>query len=376
MRIGIDVFSLDKPGGNYGVGMGIYAWSLLPELIKQGKDHQFIIFANKDNKDLIPLKENVTICVSPISNKYRFLRIIHEQLYLPFQFFRNKLDIIHFLGINISLLLSNRSIITIHDLMWKYYYDMGNPSPKFIYYRLISPISIKRSKGIITVSRFVAKEIGSEYMRTINVYPIHHGPGDCVKPSINDISHYAQKYNFKYIYTVTTSMPHKNLKVLLEAFLKIKRNNLFIGKLLITGQLKGNFHEKTLKFITDNHLERDIILTGFIPSKEKAYCYQNAFLFVFPSLYEGFGIPLLEAMNLGVPILAANSASLPEVGGDACIYFDPNSSDNLFDKITHLMNDTKKQKEMIEHGKAKSETYSWEKAAKETLQAYKNVFKF
>lgn len=376
MRIGIDVFSLDKPGENYGVGIGVYVWKLLPELIKQGKHHQFIIFANNDNKDLIPKGENVTIHVSPVSNKFRFLRIIHEQLYLPFQFIRNKLNIIHFLGINISLLLSSRSIITIHDLMWKYYYDMGNRSPKFIYYRLISPFSIKKGKGIITVSRFIAKEIGSTYMRTINVYPIHEGPGDCVKPSIIDITSYAQKYNYKYIYTVTTSMPHKNLKVLLEAFLKLKRNNSFDGKLVITGQLKGNFHKRTLKFISDNHLEKDIILTGFIYSKEKTYCYQNALLFVFTSFYEGFGLPLLEAMNLGVPILAANSASLPEVGEDACLYFDPNSSDDLYDKITYLINDTKKQKEMIERGKTQSEKFSWEKTAYETLTVYKKVFEF
>lgn len=376
MRIGIDVFSLDKPGENYGVGLGVSVWKLLPELIKQGKDHQFIIFANNDNKDLIPKEENVTIHVSPFSNKFRFLRIIHEQLYLPFQFIRNKLSIIHFLGINISALLSSRSIITIHDLMWKYYYDMGNRSPKFIYYRLISPFSIKKAKGIITVSRFIANEISSKYVRKINVYPIHHGPGDYIKPNINDVTSFAQKYNYTYIYTVTTSMPHKNLKVLLEAFLKIKRNNSFDGKLVITGQLKGHFHKKTIKFIFSNHLENDIILTGFISSKEKTYCYQNALLFVFPSLYEGFGLPILEAMALGVPVIAASAASLPEVGEDACLYFNPHSSDDLYDKIISLINDIKKRKEMIHRGGTQSEKFSWEKTAHETLTVYKKVFGF
>lgn len=376
MRIGIDVFSLDKPGENYGVGVGVSAWNLLPELIKQGKDHQFIIFANNDNEDLIPREDNVTVHVSPFSNKFRFLRIIHEQLYLPFQFIRNRLSIIHFLGNNISLLLSSRAIFTIYDLMWKYYYDMGNRSPKFIYYRLISSVSIKKAKGVITISRFIANEIGSKCARKINVYPIHLGPGDYIKTSINDITSYAQKYNYTYIYTVTTSMPHKNLRVLLEAFLKIKSNKSFEGKLVITGQLKGYFHKKTIKFISDNHLENDIILTGFISSKEKTYCYQNALLFVFPSLYEGFGLPILEAMVLGVPVIAANAASLPEVGENACLYFNPNSSDDLYDKIVPLINDIKERKEMIHRGRTQSEKFSWEKTAHETLQVYQKVFEF
>ncbi len=97
-------------------------------------------------------------------------------------------------------------------------------------------------------------------------------------------------------------------------------------------------------------------------------------MFVFPSLYEGFGLPMLEAMNLGVPVIASNTASLPEVGGDACIYFDPNSATELSEKMSILIDNTEKRKEMIKLGKIRSEIFSWEKAAYETLQVYNKIF--
>jgi glycosyltransferase involved in cell wall biosynthesis len=374
MRIGVDVFSLDKPGENYGVGVGVYTWKILPELVSQAREHHFVVFANRDNKNFIPKGDNVQVVVSPLSNKYRFLRVLHEQIYLPFQFVRAKLNFMHSFGINTSILLSRKSILTIYDLMWKYYFDRGNRGPKFIYYRFLVPSSIKYVQVIITISRFVAGEVGSQFNRSRDVYPVHLGPGEYTKPATDETATFALKYCYPYIYTVTTSMPHKNLIVLLDAFLLLKRKGLFDGKLVITGQLKGNFHENTNKFIHEHRLENDIFLTGFVSSQEKTYCYQNAEMFVFPSLYEGFGLPLLEAMTLGVPVVAANAASLPEIGEHACVYFDPHSADDLCKKIMCVMNDREKRKDMIRRGLEQSGKFSWEKTAKETLSIYEKTF--
>ena len=131
MRIGIDTFSLDRPGGNYGVGRSVYAWNLLPHLFKIGTGHRFVIFANRDNQSLIPRAENVTVVVSWLPNRIRPLRVLHEQLLLPFQFKKHRLDLIHFLGNDICLWLGRRALLTVYDLMWKYYLENRNCNLKY-----------------------------------------------------------------------------------------------------------------------------------------------------------------------------------------------------------------------------------------------------
>lgn len=373
MKIGIDIFSYDKPGANSGVGPSVYVWKLLPELFKQGYHHQFIVFANKDNKHFLPLHDNVKIVVSPFSNRVRFLRVLHEQFYLPYKFVTYKLNIIHYFGNNISYLLSNKSVFTVLDLMWKYYLVRRDIKPKYIYFGLTVPPSIKMSQSIITISKFIAEEISVQFNREKDVFPIHIAPGDIVYPNKDEYNNYSKKYNYKYIFTLTTSMPHKNLQVLLEAFLQIKNNNLFEGKLVIAGQLKGNYHKNTKEFIRKHNMETEIVLTGFISDEEKTFCYQNAIIFVYPSLYEGFGLPILEAMIAGTPVITSNAASMPEVGGDACIYFDPNSGEDLFNKLINLINDSSKQRELKELGRTQSEKFSWSKTAEETLHVYERL---
>jgi glycosyltransferase involved in cell wall biosynthesis len=370
MRIGIDIFSFDKPGCNYGVGPSVYVWNLLPELFKQGREHQFIIFANRDNQNYIPKSNNVTVVISPIPNRIRIFRILHEQIYLVLKAFKYRLDIIHYTGNNISYILSKISLITIYDLMWKYYYDRGDKSAKYYYFRLTVPFSIRNSKAIITISDYIAKQINTEFNRKVRVYPILLAPG--VSQAISTISRqkYMLKYNFDYLYTVSTFMQHKNIITLLKAFNRIKRENNYLGKLIITGQLKGNHQKYIIKYLNENSIEKDVIITGFIPEEEKTYLYKNADIFIYPSLYEGFGLPILEAMSNGTNVIASNAASIPEVGSDACLYFDPHSADDLVEKIMILKNNSKLKQEYGKKGFERNKLFSWEKVARETILVY------
>jgi glycosyltransferase involved in cell wall biosynthesis len=370
MNIGLDIFSFDKPGANYGVGRGVYVWHLLPELFKQGKEHHFFIFANKENCELITNYDNVTIIVSCLPNRVRVLRILHEQFYLPYQFIINKLDIIHFLGNNISHSLKKKSVLTVYDLMWKYYLDRGERSLKYYYFMLTVPRSIKLSQTIITISRFVADQIRTEFKKNAGIYPILLAPCDLPPVSDNAKQLMNKKYDFHYIYTVTTSMQHKNLITLLKAFAILKETKKYSGKLIISGQLKGDYHKNTISYVENASLNEDVVLTDFVSEEEKSYLYRNADMFVFPSLYEGFGLPVLEAMSVGIPVIASHAASLPEVGGEACIYFNPDSVDELAEKICTFINnhaecDRYKQKG-IEHYKM----FSWQQVARKTLSVY------
>src|SRR3954447_4451285 len=164
MRIGIDTFSFDKPGENLGVGPSVYVWRLLPELFTVGREHTFIIFANRENSELIPRAENVTVVISRLPNRLRPLRVVHEQLELIYHYRKHRLDGIHLLGNNICFGLASRSVLTVHDLMWKYYHDLpGYRTLKTRYFALTVPSSLRRARTIITVSRYIATQIQETY---------------------------------------------------------------------------------------------------------------------------------------------------------------------------------------------------------------------
>lgn len=377
MKIGIDVFSFDRPGDNYGVGPGVYVWHLLPMLFELGKEHSFVVFANRENKDMIPLGSNVSIIVSPFNNKFRPNRILHEQLFLPFQFYKMKLDIIHCLGTNVPFIFPCKSILTVYDLMWKYYIDAGLNSFKQRVIGYTVPPSLASAKAIITISQYVADQISSLYHKDANtIFPILLAKGTLISPTVEQQAQFNNKYDFPFIYTVTTSMPHKNLITLLKAFCELKKHHLFNGKLVITGQMKGKFHVSSQRFIAENNMGDDIIQTGFISEQEKTYCYQKAIVFVYPSLYEGFGLPVLEAMESGTPVIASNAASIPEVGGDACLYFDPHSVEDLTEKMASLITHECMRDEIVEKGYAQYTEFSWENTAVQTLNVYKKVLMF
>jgi glycosyltransferase involved in cell wall biosynthesis len=371
LRIGIDIFSFDKPGENYGVGPGVYVWHLLPKLFEYGKDIQFYVFGNKDNESLIPKADNVKIIIDPLPNKLRSFRILHEQIIIPFYTKKFNLDLIHFLGNNISYLSAKKSIITIYDLMWKYYLDQGHKNLKYKYFLLTVPKSIKMARGIITISSFVRQQVYENYAKDLkHIIPILLAPGELKQPNENQINIFKAQYNYKFIFTVTTSLPHKNLMTLLKAFQKLKSLGIYQGKLIVVGQLKGVYHNSTNTFIKDNNLENEIILAGFISEELKTYFYNKADFIVYPSLYEGFGLPVLEAISAGNVVLASNAASIPEVGGDVCLYFDPSSDEDLVNKLQFMVENPSWSDENKEKRLAHFKNFSWDKTAKATLAAY------
>lgn len=371
MRIGIDVYSFGPPNENYGVGPSVYVWHLLPKLIEHGKDIQFYVFGNKENEALITKSNNVRIIINPLPIKIRSARIIHEQLFVPFFAKKYNLDLIHFLGNNISFILAKRSIITIHDLMWNYYLKLGKKKLKYFYFRLSVPFSIKNSKRIITVSNYIKNEIQTLYnIEEKKIKSVYEAAGALPKLSKPLIEQYKKRYQFTFIFSVTTIMPHKNVITLLKAFSLLKKNGKYKGKLIIAGQLKGNYFPTIKKIIIEHDITNDVVFTGFISDEHKTFLYHACDVFVYPSLYEGFGLPVLEAMSMGIPVVASKAASIPEVGGDACLYFDPLAVEDLKNKIQSVIENESTRKDLIEKGFANLAKFSWGKTANETLEVY------
>lgn len=371
MRIGIDTFSLDRPGGNYGVGRGLYAWNLLPELFAQAPHHEFVVFANRENAGLIPRPANVEVVVSRLPTHPRPWRIWHEQVELWREYRRRRLDVLHCLGNDTCFLLGRRVVLTVYDLMWKWYLERDCKPLKYRFFALTVPRSLRRCGMVAAISRFIADEVQTEYdLPPERVRAVPLAAPALLEPGCADLARLEEKYDFPFVFTLTTCLPHKNLSTLLQAFAGLQHEEYADLRLVVAGQLKGDFHLTVQEEIVRLGLQRRVVLSGFIGEEEKTYLYRHARLFVFPSLYEGFGLPILEAMRCGVPVAAARAASLPEVGGDACRYFPPRHAAELQAVMSEILGNPALAREFGEAGRRRAKEFTWRRTAAATLALY------
>jgi glycosyltransferase involved in cell wall biosynthesis len=177
---------------------------------------------------------------------------------------------------------------------------------------------------------------------------------------------------------VGTLQPRKNIERLIEAFSAVLKDNVLKTdsdnklELIIIGK-KGWLYEDILAAPGKFGIRESVKFLESINNEELAVFYKNALCFVLPSLYEGFGLPVLEAMQNNCPVITSSVSSMPEAGGDACLYVDPEDSADIAEKIAKLISDTKLRNELIEKGKKQVQKFNWEKTAKETLEVLKNV---
>ena len=223
-----------------------------------------------------------------------------------------------------------KRVVTIHDV-----YQLAKSNDftkvKSVFYKIIINRAIKLSSKIITVSEFSKKEILKYTGATSNkIIPILNGIADDYNKNYK-----CENINEKYILCVGNILPHKNLILALRAFSKIDRKDI---KFIIVGKYFQRNIERNLDEILDD-LRDKVIFTGQVSDDELKHLYANATLFLFPSKYEGFGFPILEAMKFDLPIIASNIASIPEVGGTCINYFDPFSENDLTKKINNFFNE-------------------------------------
>lgn len=376
MRIGIDLYSF-IPKKSFGVGPTNYAYTLVRHLIEQNKEHQFVLFTNKSNHQFFSEGENCKVIKNRMRPSKGFLRIVHEQVLLPYYFYKEKLDVIHFTGNVISFLLCKKSVFTVHDLMWRYYRDSNFvPFHKRFYYSVFCPISFKLARKIITVSGFIKNEIIENYHidpKKVDVIFQGQYVKDVHLPSQKE-QEFHNQFGNGFIFTVTTSWPHKNLVALLKAFNILKEKHKdFNRKLIIVGQTLSRNVEIERYIEINRLLEKGVIFLGYVSDEMIYYLYNHAAVFVFPSFYEGFGVPPLEAMKFGVPVVAAKAASMPEVCGDAALYADPNKPEEFADQVYRLLDDPQLSTEMIARGRRREKEYSWPKFSNEVMEVYKQI---
>lgn len=356
MKIGIDARFV----GPQGTGLGMYTEKLIINLAKIDSKNQYAIFLKKENRDYLNLPKNFKKVPADIS-----WYSLAEQLKMPSIFKSQNLDLLHVPHFNVPIFFRGKFVVTIHDLIHHQFSETSATTKnlltfnaKRIAYRKIIGNAIHKSQKIITPSNFVKDEI----LKNFKV-----DPSKIVVTYEAAEEEYFEKTSVKkenFIIYVGNSYPHKNLNELLDAMQNVKDTKL----VLVCP--RDIFSQRLKKEIEKRNLDEKVELKGYLTSDKLSKLFQKAQAYIFPSLSEGFGIPGLNAMASGIPLLASNISVLKEVYGNAALYFDPKDSDDISQKINRVLRDEKLKSELIKKGKAQVKKYSWQKMAGKTLNMY------
>ncbi|WP_339239751.1 glycosyltransferase family 1 protein [Geobacillus sp. FSL W8-0466] len=345
-------------------GVQRYAFELIHSLDniigKNGKlqaNFEFIILTPKKIKHNLRL-ENIRVKKIGV-----FKGHLWEQINLPFLTSGRLLINL----CNTAPILKRYQLVTIHDA--NVYANPRNFSLLFrLWYKFLFKIISKKSKKLITVSNFSKSEL--EHYLNINnnkIKVIYEGKEQIL--NINSEQNILRKHNLqckRYLLAVSSLSPNKNFKSVIQAIQLLKDIKVDIV-------IAGGTNPKVFSDSRDIGKTANVKYIGYVSDNELKSLYENAAGFIYPSFYEGFGLPPLEAMACGCPVIVSNVASLPEVCGDAALYIDPYSPEDIAEKIKLLLSDDKLRKELRRKGLERAKMFSWEKCAEETIKVIEEV---
>lgn len=334
-------------------GVQRYAIEISKQLkIQLGNEVRFV-----SPKNIIHNKiaEELEVCVVGKNRGH-----IWEQFDLPIYLTKNKSPLLLNLA-NTAPICYGNNIVTLHDIAFERFSE--NFNWKFgIFYRLLIPRIAKKAIKIITVSEFSKQEICDFYkIPSQKIYVIYNAVSNIFNQKVKN-------YSEKYVLAVSSLNYQKNFHSLIRAFNMLDDNNI---KLFLVGDINRNFAD--IGLLKDIQGNKNIVFKGRIDDDELISLYSNAVCFIYPSLYEGFGIPPLEAQACGCPVVCSNAASLPEVCGDSVIYFDPYSVKDMRDKILSVLNDEILQKELRTKGFNNIKRFSWKRSVEQVIEILRSL---
>jgi glycosyltransferase involved in cell wall biosynthesis len=374
MKIAINASILDdKPSG-----LGIYTYNVINELTKIiSNNDELVIYTS--NPEILKKNKNIKMKRVPQSTQPKYgkhaaiKRFIWSQYTLLKDLKKEKVDILYS-PTQHGLLFYNIQIITIHDLLPIYFNYKKSLQRKLqnLYYRYLLPIVLKKVGKVITVSESTKKDIIKYYnVKAENIVRVYNGINtNYLNYKENAVDYIFQKYKVKnYLLSIGASYPYKNYDTLIKALKLIYAKDI---KLVIAGG--KNDYRNYLKLLSSNlGLSDKVIFIDYIPQEDLPYLYSAAQCLVYPSLYEGFGLPPLEAMACGCPVITSNTSSLPEVVGNAGIMVDPYDVNEIAKAIDLILFNENLRNEMIEKGLKQAKKFSWKKTAEEIYEVIKEI---
>jgi glycosyltransferase involved in cell wall biosynthesis len=364
-RIGLNLLYL-APGATGGTE--VYARALAPHLPAAWPEAEWTVFAGRELAGELreqPWMDRMRVVALPVSSRTRVRRTAAEQTLLPAAIARSGVDLVHSLASTTPLATTATVVVTIHDLIYQRYPDthagllargMG----------LLVPAAARRARRIIVSARAAGDDLQhflSVPAGKIDVVPLGPGVEPVATPTPEpELRERLGLGDGPLVLSVSAHRPHKNLERLIDAMRDVD------ATLVLPGY--ATTFDDELRARADG---ARVVVAGWVSDEDLEGLYRAATCLAFPSLVEGFGLPVLEAMRRGLPVACSGTTALPELAGDAALLFDPESTEEIAVSITGLLDDAALRADFAARGRARAELFSWERTARGVVETYKKA---
>ena len=351
-------------------GIPNYILRLLNGLASIDSENEYFLYTNRSIPFDMGLPGNFrTIVLSRPSPRFQ----LWFQLALPLRLKKDRIDLFHGLFYRLPMMLPVPGVLTVHDLSGYLYPELHTGKTHMV--NLMYPFFVKKASRIIAVSEFTAKELKNNFPgASEKITVIHEAPPPEYTP-IRDkyiLEEVRKRFSLpeRFFLFLGTLEPRKNLTGLLDAFYSVADS--IPQSLVISGGI-GWKTETIFEKLQNGMMGGKVFLTGYIDNADVQALLSMAEFFVYPSLYEGFGLPVLESMACGTPVITSSVSSMPEIAGNAALLVDPLSKDSIAEAIKMMALDSIGRKEFSEKGLKRASKFSWRKAAGETMDVYRSL---
>ena len=364
MRVAIDVRKL------HDFGIGTYVRNLVSELARQDDDAEYVLLCTPADRD--PL--------SSLGPRFR-TQVVHagnyslsEQLVMPWAVAKAGVDLYHAPHYVVPPLTPCRFVVTIHDCIHlRFPQYLPNPGA-FYYARAMMSMAARRSRRVLTVSEASKDDILFYFGIPESKIEVIYNALDvrlAGEPTPEEVVHVRDRFQLNHPFVLYTGniKPHKNVDRLIDAFAILRQKVPDDVKLLIIGD-EASKYPNLRRLVHRHQLHQHVRFLGFVPDATLAVLYRLASVFVFPSLYEGFGLPPLEAMAAGAPVVTSNISSLPEVVGDAALLIDPMDPAEIAHAMARILTEPQLRAELVRRGRERVKAFSWERSVARIRQVY------
>ena len=367
MRIGINVlFWVPNAMG----GTQTYSQQLIEGLAALDTVNDYVVFVNASAAGHLAIRSpRFRIQVCGVSGRYRLLRLLWEQFVLPQYVGRLGIDVLHSLGYLSPIAAPAKTVVTIPDMI-HYVYPSDVELPKQILWRILFPLSLRRVDQAIALSNSVKGELCRLFPWAgpktvviglgVDTRVFNPGRGPERRPA---------NVPGRFVLSVASVSGHKNTEGLIRAFALVSARMPDV-RLVLVGHLRPPYSERVRRLVEALGIPERVIFTGWIAEEELIRLYRTAEMLVFPSIYEGFGFPPLEAMACGCPVVASNHPPMPEISGEAALYFDPLDMHQMADTMMAVLSSGETRSRLVHKGQERVELFRWEEVASQTLETY------
>lgn len=359
------------------VGVGIYAFNLLHKIRQIDGQNKYFVLAQDDDTSVDSLVGRNFKILKINSKIFRndFFMVVMEQFYIPYLVIKYRINLVHSLHFSFPLLAPVKRVVTIHDLT-TFQIPVCHRLIHICFFRLFIFFTSLFATKIITDSDSTLNDLVRRFkFAERKVQTIYLGKSDTFRPDLDvlEIERIKHKYNINtaYLLFLGTIEPRKNIPNLIIAFNKfVKEQGNY--QLVIAGK-KGWYYSRIFELVDKMSLQDKVQFVGFIEEEDKPFLIVGAKVFIYPSLYEGFGIPVLEAISCGVPTVTSNISSMPEIVADAALLIDPLDTEAIYTAIKKLTGDDNLRRELRQKSIVQAAKFSWDNTAGQTVEVYNSL---